>query len=126
MMKSGECEKGVQGTGHPTAFLTNFLILALHRLRLRSRQRFRWLAWLPRRCWRSRSHWSHHRDRPFADLNLSFFAVHDQLRTVRSDRTTGTRFPVVSLNFDFVELALDFSFTRARLNFDRRIGRNRN
>src|SRR5258708_30515002 len=103
------------------------LILTLHRLLLRSWQRlrrlarFRWCSWRNRRRWRSS-----HSHRPSADFNRSLFAVHYQARAVRSNRTAGARLIVAIVSFDFFEVALDLSLARARLNLDRRVGRNRN
>src|SRR5271167_4682964 len=102
------------------------LILALHRLSLRSRQRLHSLPRARWRDWRNRRSRSNHRNRSLADLNRSLVAVHHQLWTIRSDRSTGARFLLVIVDFDLLEVALNLAFTRPRLHLDRSIRRNRN
>src|ERR1035441_8437699 len=102
------------------------LVLALHRLCLRSRQRLCRLARGWRGGWRNRRGRSNYGNGSFADLNRSLFAVHRQARAIASDRTAGARLLVVILNFDLVEVARNLSFARECLYLDRRIRRNRN
>src|SRR6266853_4145140 len=115
------------GTGEHAELETQLsLVLALHRCRLWGRQRLRGL---PRFCRRTRRpRWRRRRrcNSPLANLNRPLVAIHHQPRPVCPDRPASARLLVAVVDFNLVEVTLNLARMRPRLNFYRRIRRNRN
>src|SRR6266536_1132540 len=102
------------------------LVLALDRGGLRSGQglgglaRFRWSGGRRRRRGCGYGY------RSLADLDGALVAVDDQVRTVRSDRTISGALPVLIVDFQLAEVALDVALAGARFHFDGNVRWNRN